>query len=688
MNDYINEKEVRRMIKVIKPNGQLFEIRIMLPGKKNLSGYFTDADTAVEKLKTNINLKNAIVYFTLNYVDPGCYSRLQRDHFEAFPENATTDADIIGYNWLMVDLDPKRPTGASSSDEELQKARALGEEVKKYLKVRGFSEPLMAMSGNGIHLLYKVGLKNTDENKALIKRCLQALDLVFSNDDIKVDTSTFNPARICKMYGTLAQKGSNTPERPHRMSRILSEADSYTETPKAYLEKFADDVLPKEQKPEAYNNYRPQSFDIETWMARYGIQYKEKKQSGTYTKYVLDECPFNSNHKAPDSMITVGDNGKIGFYCFHNSCQDKHWQDVRIKYEPNAYEKAYGPDEDDSWIDAGWKAHKANRTQNIQPINVEEVQEELEGRPMWLTPKQIRAKETQSEVFIKTGIEGIDNRMRGLKKGSLTVVSGLRGSGKSTVLSQVVLSALSDGFNVICYSGELTDKNFWKWMSLQAAGKGNTVPDKWSGYYKVPDDIDEKIADWMEGHFWLYENDYGNKYSILRRNLERQADKVKADLIILDNLMALNIRDLNPHDKYDAQTSFINDLSSLAKRTNTHIIFVAHPRKAIGFLRLDDISGSADLSNMVDNAFIVHRKNEDFKRLTEQMFKWSEDAEAYKGTNVVEIAKDRDGGTQDVFIPLWYEKESKRLKNSEAEMVAYGWENDFQQIEEDEVIPF
>jgi archaellum biogenesis ATPase FlaH len=278
--------------------------------------------------------------------------------------------------------------------------------------------------------------------------------------------------------------------------------------------------------------------------------------------------------------------------------------------------------------------------------------------------------------------------MRGLKKGSLTVVSGLRGSGKSTVLSQVVLSALSDGFNVICYSGELTDKNFWKWMSLQAAGKGNTVPDKWSGYYKVPDDIDEKIADWMEGHFWLYENDYGNKYSILRRNLERQADKVKADLIILDNLMALNIRDLNPHDKYDAQTSFINDLSSLAKRTNTHIIFVAHPRKAIGFLRLDDISGSADLSNMVDNAFIVHRKNEDFKRLTEQMFKWSEDAEAYKGTNVVEIAKDRDGGTQDVFIPLWYEKESKRLKNSEAEMVAYGWENDFRQVEEDEVIQF
>jgi len=26
----------------------------------------------------------------------------------------------------------------------------------------------------------------------------------------------FNPARICKLYGTLSRKGDSTPERPHR----------------------------------------------------------------------------------------------------------------------------------------------------------------------------------------------------------------------------------------------------------------------------------------------------------------------------------------------------------------------------------------------------------------------------------------------------------------------------------------
>jgi hypothetical protein len=95
---------------------------------------------------------------------------------------------------------------------------------------------------------------------------------------------------------------------------------------------------------------------------------------------------------------------------------------------------------------------------------------------------------------------------------------------------------------------------------------------------------------------------------------------------------------------------------------------------------------------MVDNAFIVHRVNEDFKNASKLTFKWPDDHIAYSGTNVIEIAKDRDGGNQDVFIPLWYEKESKRLKNSEAEMRSYGWEGaadlEHWQDQNDEEVPF
>lgn len=691
MDNFLSETEIRRAVEVLKPNGRLFEVRIKLQGKKTLSGYFTSADILADAFNRNINLQGASVFFTLNGIESGCYSREQRDRFVLSPQNTTSDNDITGYDWLLIDLDPTRPTGVSSSDDELAKAYKLSGEIKKFLKVRGFSDPLVAMSGNGIHLLYKVAFKNTENNTLLVKNFLQALDITFSTEEVKVDTTNYNPARICKLYGTMAQKGSSTAERPHRMSRILSKADTYKETPKAYVEKLVKDILPKEQKPEAYNSYRPQSFDIEAWMQEHGIRYRPAKSFGEYSKYILEECPFDSNHKAPDSMITVGNNGKIGFRCLHNSCQGRTWQDVRIKYEPKAYDWK-NEQSDDSWIDAGWKNHKANRNQKINVIDIEEQPVETKDRPMFLTARQILEKPTETEAFISTGIDGIDNRMRGLKKGCLSVVSGMRGGSKSTWLSQVILEALNTGNNVICYSGELTSKNFMKWMNLQAAGKNYTVQTRYTNYYAVPDDIQLRIADWMGEHFLLYDNEYGNKYSYIRSNLEKKIIAHKTDLVVLDNLMSLNIRDLNPKDKYDAQTVFVNSLSDLAKRTNTHIIFVAHPRKNVGLLRLQDVSGTADLANMVDNAFIVHRVNEDFKNASKLTFKWPDDHIAYSGTNVIEIAKDRDGGNQDVFIPLWYEKESKRLKNSEAEMRSYGWEGatdpEHWQDQNEEEVPF
>ena len=141
--------------------------------------------------------------------------------------------------------------------------------------------------------------------------------------------------------------------------------------------------------------------------------------------------------------------------------------------------------------------------------------------------------------------------------------------------------------------------------------------------------------------------------------------------------MALNLEAYDK-DKYEAQTKFVQKLKEIAECCNVHIIFVAHPRKSQGFLRLDDISGSANISNYVDNAFIVHRKNNDFIRLSKQMFGWkdSETVLQENVTNVIEICKDRDNGNQDVFIPLYYEKETKRLKNTPSEMVIYGWDKE------------
>ena len=64
--------------------------------------------------------------------------------------------------------------------------------------------------------MYRIYVPAADEE--LIKRCLAALAKVFDDADVKIDQEVFNPARIWKLYGSLACKGDSTIERPHRMA--------------------------------------------------------------------------------------------------------------------------------------------------------------------------------------------------------------------------------------------------------------------------------------------------------------------------------------------------------------------------------------------------------------------------------------------------------------------------------------
>lgn len=661
-----DEEQVRKTIAVMKPNNQIFEVRVVYGNKQNFSGYFRDADTLIKELG-RINPYDCNVYITLNQLVSGCMGRSQLEHFEKNPKNTTSDNDVTGLEWLMIDLDPKRPAGTSSSDAECNTARDLGNKIYMALKNMGFEEPIAAFSGNGVHMLYKIRLSNTKENTELLKKCLSVLDIMFSIDGaIEVDTKNFNASRICKLYGTSAQKGSNTAERPHRMSFIRGSYEKYEHlkpTDKMYLEKLASLIPDEPEKPAQYNNYNPRTFDIEAWMQKYGIEYKAQSISGGM-KYILEHCPFNENHKGKDAVVFKRDNGALAFCCLHNSCRDKGWKEFRQHFEPNAYEKAY------QWQEKRmYQSFNRDKPVKMEPRRIEKKDDE----PVFFTAQMILDRDKPEETFIRTGIKTIDNKMRGLKKGHVSVWSGLRASAKSTVLSQICLNAVDTGNNVGVYSGELTEQNFMRWMNQQAAGKGWVKPSRYEGYYNTPIEIQKKIAAWLSDRFWLYNNYYGNEYEAVMNEFVKKIDSNKLDLLILDNLMAFNISSLG-YTKWDAQSAFVLGLSSIAKQRNVHIAFVAHPKKANGFLRFDDISGTADLGNAVDEAFIVHRNNNDFKRLTKEMFKWSDDNEVYDGTNVIEIVKDRDGGNQDVFVPLYYEVESKRLKNDIAENVIYGWD--------------
>lgn len=220
---YYDAPAVRKAIEIMTDN-KPYEVRIIYNDGKVRSGYFKGYAKLLEEL-ARISLDDCNVYITLNEIHEGCYCRKQRDHFvEVKGKSApsTSENDVITFRWLLIDLDPKRPSGISSSDDELQHAKKVALKVIEFMAGLGFDNCIIAMSGNGIHLLYRINEAATDDNKLMLAACLKAVDSECSDEIVKIDAVNFKKAQVCKLYGTLAQKGTDTPERPFRMSKIIS----------------------------------------------------------------------------------------------------------------------------------------------------------------------------------------------------------------------------------------------------------------------------------------------------------------------------------------------------------------------------------------------------------------------------------------------------------------------------------
>lgn len=350
----INKQTISQAIHLLHSDDELFEIRL-INGSYNASGYFTNADTAIKALEhyqAGYNkqelAKKSNIFITLNPVNFDCYSRNQHDRFIESIKPTTKDDEITALHWLLIDLDPKRISGVSSSDTEQQKTFRKAKEVYEFLRERGWKEPIRAMSGNGTHLLYRFDCPNTSEYTSLWENALKVLHEKFSDDSVDIDTTVFNPARICKLWGTKAQKGADTSERPHRMSYIWETTPQQIEINDiAVMKSLIDELSPAtENTAPAVQRSASQrttqnfssKFDLPSFIEKYQIPVRNVETDKGVTKYILEHCLFDETHGNKDAAIIQQADGTIGYKCFHAHCADKHWKDVRLLYDPDAFE--------------------------------------------------------------------------------------------------------------------------------------------------------------------------------------------------------------------------------------------------------------------------------------------------------------------------------------------------------------
>lgn len=643
--------------------GNFTEVRIL--GRFSYSGYFRNFENLISQIEPYMNMDDEQIYFVLNSIDKDCYARPQCERFVKYPKVTTTDSDIIRRKFLLLDFDPIRKSQTNSSDAQFELAHKKAQDVYRFLiKEKGFTDSIICISGNGWHIIVPVDLPCDEETNKVIKDFYTYMGSIFTDENIEFDEKVYTNARLTKLYSTWAKKGANVPSNPWRQSKIVYIPKELKPTPIEKIKELAD-LLPKEepkptQKVKSFN----ERFDLEQWLNTYGIEYR-KKQDGSSTKYEIKTCPWHTTHSVDNpysSAIYQDADGKVTYTCAHSHCSDKQWKDFRLYYQPDAYDKpSYQPQ---------YRQYIPQVPQKPRYTIKDEIPELGEK---WFSMSSIKKTDLTKLEKVKTGYDELDRKLGGLYMSEVTILSGGNASGKSSWLNSLLLNIVQQGYKIALWSGELRADILKSWIQMVAAGSNNLRPSQFDrGRYYVPDNIGERIDTWLDGKFYLYNNDYGTKAEQILHDMEILL-KAGVKVFILDNLMTLDVN-LFDGDKNNKQKELILRIKDFAMKNMVHIILVAHPRKSMAFLRKNDISGTADISNAVDNVFIMHRTNEDFIHAVTEFYDSSKANALRKYGNVLSVEKNRLYGVVDYMCGFHYDIISRRFKNTPDEQIRYGWE--------------
>ena len=293
---------------------------------------------------------------------------------------------------------------------------------------------------------------------------------------------------------------------------------------------------------------------------------------------------------------------------------------------------------------------------------------------------------------VKSGIPAIDRYIYGFVMGSLVILTGYNGGGKSTLANQMIIGeSIAQGYKVFAFSGELTPSNFKYWLYTTIANKQDmmeSITKEGTSYLKIKEHAKYQITQWIDNKLFLYDK-YDYSEDQLMKVMEALAKRKGVKVFLLDNLMKIELKNAEKNELI-AQKYFVNRLKQFAVKYNAVVHLCCHPRKPqVGQVALNkfEISGSGDITNLADYIIGIQRATVEQKRIYEKYIEivenggvWNKDPIVNPRDATIYLFKDRPVGTGDKEATLYFDNQQKRFYSTEKELNRdYGYQEVYSQ---------
>ena len=317
-----NITDIKRTLLILKNHG-VNKINIRCIGKSQTKNEIFSTTEADEILKYIKRLeKDFNIYTTFN-----CFDTVEK--------NTVSDKDIKKIKFILLDIDPERPSGTASTDEQKEEAKKVFDNCLQYLEDNNIQYYYTFDSGNGYHALIPIDIECTKENSRIIKELLYHLDSKFSSERAHVDKGVHNPARITRLYGTLNTKGIQDGSEHCRISKFLyDKADGNTNdfnSIKSIISKNKVEDIDFDNTM----NHKPYLLvkNPMEWLSSHNLTVEKIKDLDGGYLYKFDRCPMRDHHNADKGYyFIVRENNKCYFGCHHASCGHQDINTFNEKY--------------------------------------------------------------------------------------------------------------------------------------------------------------------------------------------------------------------------------------------------------------------------------------------------------------------------------------------------------------------